>query len=145
MHSESGPNFKGLFMLVGVLSDSHGDAEMTGRAVELLLGRGAKRLFHCGDICGEGVLDALARHDCTLVWGNCDSSIALMERYARRIGLNPMRPAGAVTVAGKSIGLFHGHEREFEDALERGGLDYVFHGHTHRYRDSRINGCRVIN
>ena len=37
-------------MLIGILSDTHNEAERTQRAVGLLHDRGATVLIHCGDI-----------------------------------------------------------------------------------------------
>ncbi len=132
-------------MLLGIMSDSHGDAEMTERAVALLESRGAAKLFHCGDLCGEAVLDALAGHDCTFVWGNCDEPGPLMRRYVHKLGL-PW-PDGPVRLElhRKQIALYHGHERGLRHAPTEDGLDYVFFGHTHQLADRRVGRCRLIN
>ncbi len=132
-------------MILGILSDSHGDAEATSRAVELLRGRGAELFIHCGDLCGTAVLDVLAGLNCRFVWGNCDHPDAAMKKYVRDIGL-PM-PEGDLTfeLDGKSIAVFHGHEDSFPSAVESGRFDYVLHGHTHRYADTRVGRTRVIN
>ena len=40
----------------------------------------------------------------------------------------------------------HGHLAHVVEELILGGqFPYVCHGHTHRLRDERIGGCRVIN
>lgn len=132
-------------MILGILSDSHGDAEATSRAVELLRKRGAELFIHCGDLCGTAVLDVLAGLNCRFVWGNCDHPDAAMKKYVRDIGL-PL-PVGNLTLKldGKSIAVFHGHEDSFLSAVESGRFDYVLHGHTHRYADTRIGRTRVIN
>ena len=127
------------------MSDSHGDADMTRRAVSLLLERGATKLIHCGDICGEGVLDALAGHDSVFVWGNCDQPSARTRRYVESLGLPLPEGPIAMTVDGKRIGVYHGHEDDFAEAVECGHFDYIAYGHTHKNRDHRVKGCRVIN
>src|SRR5262245_59508879 len=132
-------------MLVGILSDSHGDAEATGRAVSLLESRGAEALFHCGDICGERVLDELAGRRAWFVWGNCDDPTPGLRRYVESLGLIWPQAPVRVEMDGKRIGLYHGHERGFADALQDRSLDYVFSGHTHRRADSRDGGPRAIN
>lgn len=132
-------------MRVGILSDSHGDAEITARAVALLEARGAERLFHCGDLCGEQVLDELAGHACRFVWGNCDAPSPTLRRYVKDLGLSwPQMPV-RFRLAGKHIALYHGHESGFDAISPKTGLDYCFHGHTHRYADYREHGCRFIN
>jgi putative phosphoesterase len=145
-------------MLIGIMSDSHGDARITARAVTLLESRGARVLFHCGDICELNVLDELAGRDAVFVWGNCDRPTATARRYVESIGLPWPRPPVTRKIAGKRIAVWHGHEPEFE-ALGRSSIprrvhvtgdvgvkcDYVFYGHTHKYADERVNGCRFIN
>ncbi len=132
-------------MLVGIMSDSHGDAAATAQAVSLLESRGAKMLFHCGDICGEQVLDELAGHQCMFVWGNCDQPAPTVRKYVEHLGLTwPASPLH-VTVSGKRIGVYHGHERHFDTATTEHSLDYLFYGHTHEYADHMENGCRLIN
>lgn len=132
-------------MIVGIMSDSHGDAAATALAVRLLLDRGAKKLFHCGDICGENVLAELANHDCTFVWGNCDHPTPALRSYVAALGLPcPSGPQRCV-LSGKHIALYHGHERGFHRASEESGLAYIFYGHTHRRSDREENGCRLIN
>ncbi len=132
-------------MLIGILSDSHGDAAATASAVRLLEERGAEHLVHCGDLCGEGVLDELAGHRCTFVWGNCDSPGPTMKRYVQTLGLTwPEQPV-LLKLAGKRIAVYHGHERSFASAAEQDAVDYVLYGHTHKYADRRVGRVRFIN
>jgi uncharacterized protein len=132
-------------MLLGIMSDSHGDAVITRRAIELLELRGAEKLIHCGDICSESVLDEFAGHDVTFVWGNCDSPSPQMRKYIESLGLKWPKVPVELEVEGKKIAVFHGHERQFESALESGQYDYVFYGHTHRFGDDRVGKTRMIN
>jgi len=132
-------------MIIGIMADSHGDAESTARAVTLLEQLGAEKLFHCGDICGESVLDELAGRDCTFAWGNCDQPDEALRHYVATLGLAwPQWPI-RVEIDGKRIGMCHGHENGFITARREPGLDYLFHGHTHSPSDYQENGCRVIN
>ena len=132
-------------MLIGILSDSHGDSAATAAAVRLLEARGAKHLVHCGDICGEQVLDELAGHSCTFVWGNCDSPGPTMRKYVLALGLTWPEPPVILELAAKRIAVFHGHERTFYAAADRDDLDYVLYGHTHKYADRREGRIRFIN
>lgn len=132
-------------MILGILSDSHGDAERTGRALRLLEERGAERFVHCGDICGDDVLAEFVGLELWFVWGNCDHPDASMNRYVGSLGLQP--PGGVplrLELGGKRIAVFHGHERELE-RFDPADVDYLLHGHTHVRRDARIGGTRFIN
>lgn len=132
-------------MRIGIMSDSHGDASITRRAVALLGEQGATKLIHCGDLCGHGVLDELAGHDCVFVWGNCDDADLSMRAYLRRVGLAWPEAPLRMTLDGKRIAVAHGHEYAFSSLLSEESLDYIFHGHTHVMKDVRENGCRIIN
>lgn len=132
-------------MLIGILADSHGDASRTERAFAQLESNGARKFYHCGDICGEAVLDVMAGRDCTFVWGNCDCDSPLLNRYVRAVGLRPPKLPIRETHGGKTITVYHGHEREFDTFLRNPDCDYMFHGHTHRLTDRRVGRCRIIN
>ena len=132
-------------MILGLMSDSHGDAVMTARAIALLKERGSTKFIHCGDICGEEVLDELAVVQAIFVWGNCDVASAAIRQYAQTIGLTPPEGPLHFELAGKKIGVYHGHERSFPSAAREHKLDYVFYGHTHRFADQMEDGCRWIN
>ncbi len=132
-------------MVIGILSDTHGDAGAARWAVELLERNGATALFHCGDVCGEGVLDALAGHRAYFVWGNCDDTSPAMRRYVEAVGLSLPTAPLRLELAGKRIAMCHGHESSCEAVLSEAGLDYFFHGHTHVREDRRANGIRIVN
>src|SRR5262245_8132687 len=132
-------------MIIGLMSDSHGDAIMTAKAIALLQEHGARTFIHCGDICGEGVLEELAVVQAHFVWGNCDTPTAELRKYVKAIGLTPPEGPLLLELAGKKIGVYHGHERTFEHAALEHTLDYVFYGHTHRFADEEEDGCRWIN
>lgn len=142
-------------MIVGLLSDTHGRVERCQRAIELLKRLGAEAFIHSGDVGGEAVLDQLVGLQAWFVWGNTDSASAEEERYAASLGLSvPPEPPLRLTLDGKRLQVFHGHEATFE-ALERRVLreapppaidaDYVIHGHTHVVRDEKIGQVRWIN
>ena len=141
-------------MKLGLLSDSHGRAEITARAARMLLDHGADTLIYLGDIGDEKTLDALALEpggngqlhpSVHLVFGNCDWPLQVLADYARNLGITVDHPAGRLHLAGKQIAFTHGHiEAELRQALAD-GVDYLFHGHTHEIRDERVGDTRVIN
>lgn len=133
-------------MLLGILSDSHGHWQPVRKAVELFQQCGVGHIIHCGDIGGVQVLDELVGCTCTLVWGNTDVPTGEVLAYARGAGLSPPQTGPArMTLDGKSLVVFHGHERGFEAACIADVADYVLHGHTHQTRDERCGKSRIIN
>lgn len=130
---------------IGILSDSHGRAAITQRAVNLLIERGATMLIHLGDIERIEVIDALAGHEAHLVFGNTDWDERSMTTYAESLGIAVDHPAGRLTVDGKSIAFTHGHDAGIVRKALADGVDYLLHGHTHQVRDERQGGTRIIN
>jgi putative phosphoesterase len=132
-------------MLLGILSDSHGRADVTRAAVAALVRRGAATLVHLGDICGENVLDELISHNARVVFGNCDWEIRGLTHYAQAVGVQVDHPMGMLEIDGKSIAFTHGHLTDLMDQALAANIDYLLHGHTHEVRDERIGRTRVIN
>lgn len=138
---------------LGLLSDSHGRAATTQRAVELLLDAGADVLIHLGDIGTVQVIDALlATHPATgqpievhLVFGNTDWDARALAQYARDLGMFVHEPSGELTIDGMSVAFTHGHLEAVVSGLISRKPDYLLHGHTHRVQDTRVGGTRVIN
>lgn len=147
-------------MLLGILSDTHGQAGRAIDALRVLESAGATAFVHCGDLCGLDVLDALAGRQVWFAWGNMDLEAQRHAAHARTLGLTPPT---AVPVrfdfADRSFAVFHGHEPAFaqwlglaqrgeRDALLQlagGRIDYVLYGHTHAADDDRVAGVRWIN
>ncbi len=132
-------------MRLGILSDSHGRVQRVQEAVAALEAAGADALVHCGDIGNPEVLEALAGHTCWFVWGNVDTPMPTWRPQVEALGLH--WPDGPVEFErdGKKVGVFHGHEREFEQALRAGKYDYLLRGHSHQREDYRSGPTRVIN
>lgn len=131
--------------IIGILSDSHGRAAITQRAVNLLIERGATMLIHLGDIERIEVIDALAGHNAHLVFGNTDWDERSMTTYAETLGIAVDHPIGRLTVDGKTIAFTHGDNATLVREALSDGVDYLLHGHTHQMRDERAGSTRLIN
>lgn len=133
-------------MLIGILSDSHGQHLAVGKALALFDEHDVEYLIHCGDVGGMEVFDQLINRPCTFVWGNCDMPGPGIEDYLRTVGLSdPTDVPTHLELDGKRIAVFHGHEKGFDLALRTLDVDYIFHGHTHTRRDERFGKKRIIN
>lgn len=132
-------------MKLGILSDSHGRVTPVRQALQLLDRAGAEALVHCGDVGSLDVLDELADRQCWFVWGNTDEPSPSWRAHVQALGLPwPVGPV-ELTLDGKRIGIYHGHERGFHEAIRQARYDYLLHGHTHQYDDYRQGRMRVIN
>lgn len=140
--------------IIGLLSDSHGRAAVTRAAVQALIEGGADVLVHLGDIGTEEVIDALVeRVDASgeldppvrIVFGNTDYDAASLSRYARTLGVMVDPGAGRMELDGKTIVYTHGDRAALVQQALDDGVDYLFHGHTHRQADMHVGPTRVIN
>ncbi|HRX86443.1 MAG TPA: metallophosphoesterase family protein [Phycisphaerae bacterium] len=133
-------------MILGLLSDSHGRADRVRQALALLDERGAQTFIHCGDIGGVDVFEEFVGRDLRFVWGNCDVPTQAVNAYLQTVGLTaPAASPLELTLAGRTIQVFHGHEPQFRTALAHPNTDYILHGHTHAARDERVSRTRIIN
>lgn len=133
-------------MLIGIMSDSHDHHGIVRRAVALLDRLGVQHVVHCGDVGGQAVFDELLARPLTFVWGNTDCQQRQLEPYLEGAGISrPVEIPTQITLDGKRIAVFHGHERGFEASPFALEVDCILHGHTHVARDESINGVRMIN
>lgn len=132
-------------MLIGILSDSHGKADTTRKAVSALKQRGADVMLHLGDIGSDAVIDELIGHNVRIVFGNCDYDIPGMTHYAQVVGVAVEHPLGMIDAGGRQIAFTHGHLPHAMHHAMQQKVDYLLHGHTHEVRDERVDGVRIIN
>ncbi len=131
--------------VIGLLADSHGRADTTRRAVDILVEKArVDVLIHLGDVCSDTVLDALAGLTAHVVFGNCDRGWRALGKYGSSLGLHIDHPCGRVLAGEKSLVYAHGDDPAHERAAV-GAADYFFHGHTHIFRDECVGSTRVIN
>lgn len=137
-------------MILGVLSDSHGQHKRTANALRLLKTLGAEAFVHCGDFCGDRVIDQFAGLRAWLIPGNCDHVERATVLYAATLGVKlELEKPLVLALADRRIAVFHGHEAAYSRLLDGGArgerYDYVLHGHTHEARDERVGRYRVVN
>lgn len=135
-------------MKIGILSDTHNHRANTERALAALRERGVERLIHCGDITTPEIIYLFAGWIVTFVWGNMDYARADLTSAALQIGAMPPAFTQQIEVAGKLIGITHGHDLSLLAGMIVGGkYSYVCHGHTHHRLDEfrRPYSVRVIN
>ncbi|MEM1444919.1 MAG: metallophosphoesterase family protein [Planctomycetota bacterium] len=159
---------------IGLLSDSHGRAATTRRAVDLLRGAGAEVLIHLGDVGTVEVIDALCVDDLDgedqieahVVFGNTDWDHASLATYAEDLDIVVDDPVGCLKLAQGAtapalvptgatpssvapeqdvIMFCHGHEEHRIAEALAAHPRYFCHGHTHRQADTQNNGTRIIN
>ncbi len=142
---------------IGLLSDSHGRASTTQRAVELLCQQGADILVHLGDVGTVEVIDALCvdtpgrspdghgQLEAHVVFGNTDWDRHTLARYAADLDVTVDDPLGRLELDDGLLVFCHGHDDADIAAGMAGHPRYFCHGHTHRQRDTRQGDTRIIN
>ncbi len=147
MHAPEGRGLKRavLEMLIGVLSDSHGQLDRLAEAAGVFSSKGVETLIHCGDITTVEAVEALADFEVHWVFGNCDWDEGPLRAAMTGLGHTCHGIRGELKVSGRRLGFTHGHRYEmFLAMVSSGEYDLVFHGHTHVRRDEMEHGTRVI-
>jgi len=132
-------------MLIGILSDTHDDREMTQRALDVLRERGAERLIHCGDLTTPGIVALFEGWRVDFVYGNMDRQRRALLDAVSGLGSASIAESQLLYLDGKRIAVIHGHQEEELANLIGDNYDYVLHGHTHSRRDETLGRTRVLN
>jgi putative phosphoesterase len=132
-------------MLLGILSDTHDQLDRTRRGVDLLREQGVSALVHCGDLTTPEVLEICAVLPCWFVLGNNDTAVERLRQTAAETGAVCLDWGGLLPLAGRQIGVTHGHRRGEWKRLLAAEPDYLLFGHTHRSGDNRVGPTRRIN
>jgi len=131
--------------LIGFLSDSHGEWLRTRESIRYFVTQKCDHIIHLGDIETHEVLDELAGHNVSLVFGNCDSVSRLLD-YAVTLELDVQDPSGTLTVDGVTIGFLHGHDMaQYRKFLDDDTIDIIAHGHSHEIRDEVVENTSCIH
>jgi len=131
---------------VGVISDTHGQAELARRALSVFQEAGAERILHCGDIGSTEIIQILSALPTDYVYGNCDGARQTLAAAVEKYGGTLHGDFGSVEIAGKKIALYHGQNDERLDQEARSGeWDLICTGHTHRSTFTEWFGTRLLN
>lgn len=133
-------------MLLGILSDTHDDLSITGRAVAMLRAEGADALIHCGDLSRAPIVAACSVLPFSFALGNHDAdNVPELRQAAIDSGARCLGWGGVVELCGKRIGVVHGHlTTDLRDVLVQ-SPHYILSGHAHYPFDFRDGTVRRIN
>ena len=112
----------------------------------MLRNAGAEALVHCGDFVGPEILVACAVFPIYFFFGNHDSDmVPRMEKKAAEVGAVCLGWGGTVELAGKRVGVTHGHMSTDLRSVRENAPDYILSGHSHIAHDQREGSIRRIN
>jgi len=117
-------------MRVGVISDTHGDIDTTRDAVRIFESLAVAQVLHCGDVGGQGVVEAFSRWPTHFVAGNMDPLSELCELVVAA-GQHFHELLARLEIDGRRIAVLHGdNARLMRQALDE-GFELICCGHTH--------------
>ena len=131
--------------MIGILSDSHDNLLMIGRAVTLFRDSGCRLVIHAGDVVAPFAAKELAPLGCPVkaVFGNCDGEKEGLRAAFAAFG--EIREAPLVfSEHGLRILVCHYHF-PVPDYIGRGEYDVVIFGHTHKPEIKRSQKTLIIN
>lgn len=136
---------EGRDLIVGVMSDTHGNFLAAREAVRQFDQAKVGHIFHCGDVGGEEVFGELVGRPVTFVWGNTDNPDQGLLAYLFATGFSvPSSVPARVDLAGKRFAVFHGHEANFRTCTKL-DVDFVLYGHTHEADIEVLDGKCFVN
>jgi len=135
-------------MMIGLLSDSHGDAARLRNGTATLIDLGAEAIVHCGDIVAADHVSILGTCGVPayLAAGNMDRNTSALAKVAEQYGVQFAADFIEVAIgAGQHLAALHGdNDHLLRDLVEGAQFPYVIHGHTHRAADDTYGSIRVI-
>ncbi len=133
-------------MKIGIISDTHDNQHNLESALSILAAEDVRTVFHCGDICGPGIIRSLAGFDVWISQGNMDRHLGLAQAVEQTLGRGRLAWLHKPALNGFQMALIHGDNKAaLANLVTSGQYAYVFHGHTHMRRDQTIGHTRVIN
>ncbi len=120
---------------IGVISDTHGCADLVRAAADIMREFKVIRVLHCGDIGTREIINILSEFETDYVFGNCDSMLTMtLTDHIEQKGGTLHGWFGHVELDGKKIAFLHGYdENRIQQELFSGNWDMICHGHTHRH------------
>jgi uncharacterized protein len=131
-------------MKIGVLSDTHGEAQGIEQAIRILNQWGVSLLIHCGDI-GADVVPLFKGIQTHFVHGNMDDP-----KQLQQVITDPQHTfhdrLGTLEIEGRRVAFLHGHDvKLLRHTIHSGHYDLVCHGHTHVFSNSVEGKTLVVN
>lgn len=132
-------------MLIGVVSDTHGQTDYTLEALNMLDALEVDVVLHCGDVGSADVVKLFYGRPTHFVLGNVDHEPTI-RRACLDAGLSYHERFAAVELGGSKIAVAHGDDLKIlNTAIESGEYDLVCTGHTHVPKQERRGKTLVLN
>ena len=133
-------------MLLGIVSDTHGQVDSTRPAIRMLESMGVEAVIHCGDIGSVDIVPMFRPWPTHFVFGNVDFDVDELRQAIAAAGLECHDRFGSLDLAGRRIAFLHGDDdRRFRETIAGQEYDLVCYGHTHVAEQQQRGRTLVLN
>lgn len=133
-------------MLLGVVSDTHGQVQFARQAVRMLESCDVQAVIHCGDIGSVEIVPLFQRWPTHFVLGNVDHDATGFERAITEAGQTFHGRFGSLLLENVRIAFLHSDDAPlFRQTISGGQYDLVCYGHTHVAKAHRQGQTLVLN
>jgi putative phosphoesterase len=136
-------------MLIGLMSDTHDNLTMVGKAVAKFNEENVKLVLHAGDYVSPFVIQKFKPLKARMigVFGNNDGDRELLKtRFKEDPNLEIRETFAKIEVDSIKIALTHGNDLELLDALINcSSFDIIAHGHAHMARVENRSDKLIVN
>jgi len=133
-------------LLIGIVGDTHNNLKNISKICDIFNAEEVDLVIHTGDITLPKSLKVFKKLNCKLlgVFGNNDVDekndlIEISNQFKCQLHEEPF----SFELNDKIISVVH-HPELINESLIRQS-DFIFHGHTHRYRNEKINETIIFN
>jgi len=134
-------------MYVGVVSDTHNNIKNVRNIIRIFNEEKVDIVIHTGDVSKPKTLREFSELNCSMlgVFGNNDRIEIGLEDVCKELNFKFIEPPYSVILDNKKVVIFH--EPDLIDSYIKinKNIDLILHGHTHRYREEKINGITCFN
>jgi len=144
-------------LIVGVMSDTHDNVELTLKAIRIFLENNIDTIIHLGDIISpfmpRFIKGEIGDEEVKIisVLGNNDGDPYMLAKLFNEYKWILLPSPSVIELDGIKVYLMHGFNGiDFTEAMARSLLrnmdvEILLYGHTHRYREERINNKLLLN
>ena len=133
-------------MIIGIVGDTHNNLKNISKICEIFNEKKVDLVIHTGDVTLPKSLKVFKKLNCKLlcIFGNNDieEKNDLLEA-SKEFQCNLYDEPFSFKLNNKKISVVHHPELINESLIEQS--DFIFHGHTHRYRDEIIDETIIFN
>ena len=132
-------------MLIGIVSDTHGQVDLTRQAVRIFESLAVELVIHCGDVGPAALVQLFEPWPTHFVLGNCDDPYSLPAAIESAEQTCHDR-FGSLELEGKKIAFLHGDDHVLlRTTVHDGCWDLVCYGHVHLAGASLVGQTLVLN